>query len=72
MSAWLSIIGIGEDGLAGITPAARRLIDDAEVLVGGERHLAMAGDHPAERLTWRVPLTDTVADIAAQRGAGDR
>ena len=43
MSAWLSIIGIGEDGLAGITPAARRLIDDAEVLVGGERHLAMAG-----------------------------
>ncbi|MRG70884.1 precorrin-6y C5,15-methyltransferase (decarboxylating) subunit CbiE [Alphaproteobacteria bacterium HT1-32] len=68
MSAWLSIIGIGEDGLAGITPAARRLIDDAEVLVGGERHLAMAGDHPAERLTWRVPLTDTVADIAAQRG----
>ncbi|MEQ9198475.1 MAG: precorrin-6y C5,15-methyltransferase (decarboxylating) subunit CbiE, partial [Rhodospirillales bacterium] len=68
MSAWLSIVGIGEDGLAGITPAARRLIDDAEVLVGGERHLAMVGDHPAERLTWRVPLTDTVADIAAQRG----
>ncbi|MBI3453831.1 MAG: precorrin-6y C5,15-methyltransferase (decarboxylating) subunit CbiE [Rhodospirillales bacterium] len=65
---WLSIIGIGEDGLAGLTPVARKLIDEAEVLIGGARHLAMAPPSPAERLTWATPLTDTVSAIAARRG----
>jgi precorrin-6Y C5,15-methyltransferase (decarboxylating) len=66
---WLSIVGIGEDGLDGIAPAARTLVDDAQVLVGGARHLAMIPqDHPAERLTWRSPLTDTVADLRARQG----
>lgn len=68
-SAWLSIVGIGEDGLDGVPPAGRRLIDGAEVLVGGRRHLAMIPDsHPAERLSWRSPLSETVDEIAAYRG----
>lgn len=67
--SWISIVGIGEDGVPGVPPAGRALIDGAEVLVGGARHLAMIpGDHGAERLTWRAPLTDTVADIEARRG----
>jgi precorrin-6Y C5,15-methyltransferase (decarboxylating) len=67
--AWLSIVGIGEDGLPGIPPAGRALIEGATVLVGGDRHLAMIPDsHPAERLTWRTPLTDTVADLSARKG----
>ena len=69
MSAWLSIVGLGEDGLAGVAPAARPLIDRAETLVGGARHLAMIGDdHPAERLAWASPLSRTVDDILARRG----
>jgi precorrin-6Y C5,15-methyltransferase (decarboxylating) len=64
---WLSIIGIGEDGLQALAPAARTLIDTAEILVGGIRHLAMIPPGRAERLTWRRPLSDTVADIAARR-----
>ena len=40
---WLSIIGIGEDGLDGLSPAARRLIAQAALVVGGARHLALAG-----------------------------
>ncbi|MCX5935510.1 MAG: hypothetical protein NTU99_12155 [Pseudanabaena sp. LacPavin_0818_WC45_MAG_42_6] len=32
---WLTVIGIGEDGLSGLSPAARSLIDTAEILVGG-------------------------------------
>ncbi|MEQ9491462.1 MAG: precorrin-6y C5,15-methyltransferase (decarboxylating) subunit CbiE [Alphaproteobacteria bacterium] len=64
----IAIIGIGEDGLSGLTASARALVDTAEVLVGGARHLAMIDDtHTAERLTWRSPLKDTVADIAARR-----
>ncbi|NIR59294.1 MAG: cobalamin biosynthesis bifunctional protein CbiET, partial [Gammaproteobacteria bacterium] len=41
MTAWLSVVGIGDDGLEGLSPAARAAIDQAEVLVGGRRHLAM-------------------------------
>lgn len=67
MTAWLSIVGIGADGLAGIAPAARTLIDAAEVLVGGARHQAMV-EGTAERLTWETPLSRTVDAIAARRG----
>lgn len=69
MSGWLNIVGIGEDGLEGLSPAARALIDTAEVLVGGERHLAMvAADHPAERLGWCKPFEDSYAAIGARAG----
>ena len=46
---WLSIIGIGEDGLDGLTPAAKTLLDTAKILIGGERHLAMVPDDGRER-----------------------
>jgi len=65
---WLTVIGIGEDGLDGLSPVARRLVDGAEVLVGGERHLAFVGEHKAERLVWRSPLLATVDDIVARKG----
>ncbi len=65
---WLTLVGIGEDGLAGLSPVARRLVDTAEVLIGGERHLAFVGSHHAERLAWRSPLTATFDDIATRRG----
>jgi len=68
MTAWLSIVGIGADGLSGLTPAAQALIGAAEVLVGGTRHLAMVADGAAERLTWETPLSRTVNAIAARRG----
>jgi len=65
---WLSVIGLGEDGLAGLSAAARTLVEQAEVLVGGERHLLMLPPGKAERLPWRRPLADTVGEIAARRG----
>lgn len=66
--AWLAVVGLGEDGLAALAPAARTLVETAEVLVGGARHHALVPGYPGERLTWRVPLRDTMADIAARRG----
>lgn len=68
---WLSLVGIGEDGLEGLTPAARSLIADAEVLVGGARHLAKIPDEMtprAERLTWPTPLTALIETIVGLRG----
>ncbi|MFQ5971994.1 MAG: precorrin-6y C5,15-methyltransferase (decarboxylating) subunit CbiE [Alphaproteobacteria bacterium] len=67
MTPWLNIVGIGEDGLEALAPAARTLVATAEVLIGGERHLAMVPEGASERLTWRQPLSDTVADIEAHR-----
>lgn len=65
---WLSIVGLGEDGLAGLSAAARAHLDAAEVLVGGERHLAMIPEDGRERLTWTNPLSDLVDDIVRRRG----
>ncbi len=69
MKSWLSIVGIGEDGLDGLTPYARVLIDKAAVLVGGDRHLAMLPDDGRPRLSWPRPLTDLMPQIAAHRGS---
>jgi precorrin-6B C5,15-methyltransferase / cobalt-precorrin-6B C5,C15-methyltransferase len=69
MTAWLSIIGLGEDGYDALTPAARALIDSAEFCYGGARHLAMLPPgHAVEQRRWRTPLRDTFADIKALEG----
>jgi precorrin-6Y C5,15-methyltransferase (decarboxylating) len=69
MKPWLSVIGIGEDGLTGLSAAARTLVETAETLVGGARHLAMTPPRNVERLVWQRPLTDTLVAIAARRGS---
>jgi precorrin-6B C5,15-methyltransferase / cobalt-precorrin-6B C5,C15-methyltransferase len=68
MKPWLTIVGIGDDGLHGLTPTASASVATAEVLVGGARHLAMVPSGAAERLPWQQPFADSVQAIAAQRG----
>jgi precorrin-6B C5,15-methyltransferase / cobalt-precorrin-6B C5,C15-methyltransferase len=65
---WLAVVGIGEDGTAGLNPAARTLIETAEVLVGGARHLGMVPQGRAERIVWERPLRVTFDAIEAHRG----
>jgi precorrin-6B C5,15-methyltransferase / cobalt-precorrin-6B C5,C15-methyltransferase len=65
---WLSIIGIGEDGRAGLSPAASALIDRAELVVGGRRHLDLVGETPGEKMEWAKPLEATATTILARRG----
>ena len=38
---WLKVVGIGENGLEGLSPAARQRVESAEILFGGKRHLEM-------------------------------
>lgn len=62
---WLSIIGLGEDGPAGLTDASLSALAAAEVIVGGPRHLALVG--AAERgMAWPVPFD--VGPVLALRG----
>jgi len=65
---WLAVVGIGEDGTAGLSPTARTLVETAQVLVGGERHLGMVPEGGAERIVWERPLRATIDAIEARRG----
>jgi precorrin-6B C5,15-methyltransferase / cobalt-precorrin-6B C5,C15-methyltransferase len=67
VTRWLSIIGIGEDGLAGLGAEARAAIDAAECLAGGARHLAMVPESSAERLVWSSPIDSSIKALLARR-----
>jgi precorrin-6Y C5,15-methyltransferase (decarboxylating) len=69
MTPWLSIVGVGADGIAVLPGPARILIDNAEILIGGDRHLAMVpADHPAQRHGWATPISRTVEQMRAFEG----
>jgi precorrin-6B C5,15-methyltransferase / cobalt-precorrin-6B C5,C15-methyltransferase len=66
---WLSIVGIGEDGVDGLGATARGLISSAEIVFGGKRHLALAGSliRGAAR-PWPSPFDRAVEEVVAHRG----
>jgi precorrin-6Y C5,15-methyltransferase (decarboxylating) len=68
MNPWLAIIGIGDDGVAGLSAAAAALLASAELVVGAARHLALVPEGKEARLVWETPLVDTIARIAEWRG----
>jgi precorrin-6B C5,15-methyltransferase / cobalt-precorrin-6B C5,C15-methyltransferase len=65
---WLSIVGIGEDGLDGLSPAARRLVAQAALVVGGARHLRLAAVADQRGLAWPSPIEAALPQILARRG----
>ena len=66
---WLSIVGIGEDGADGLSPMAQRLIASAELVVGGKRHLTLAGGLIRGRtLSWPSPIGEAMPEIEKHRG----
>jgi precorrin-6Y C5,15-methyltransferase (decarboxylating) len=55
--------------MAGLSPAARALIEAAELLVGGARHLGMVPERAGQRrLVWGRPFLDSLDGILAERG----
>jgi precorrin-6Y C5,15-methyltransferase (decarboxylating) len=66
---WLSIVGIGEDGAAGLSPVARGLVTNAEIVFGGKRHLQLAGAliRGAAR-PWPSPFGRGIEEVLAARG----
>lgn len=53
---WLTIIGLGENGLEGLGDASRKALAQAEVVFGGPRHLDLAGAG-AKGQPWPVPFS---------------
>jgi precorrin-6B C5,15-methyltransferase / cobalt-precorrin-6B C5,C15-methyltransferase len=66
---WLSIVGIGEDGIEGLSAMARELIRSAVFVFGGARHLTLAAPliRGIPRL-WEVPFDQTLAEVLKARG----
>jgi len=62
---WLSIIGLGEDGLNGLSPASRAALEAAEIVFGAPRHLDLA-ELGTRRQAWPVPFD--IAPVLAARG----
>jgi len=67
MSGWLTVIGLGEGGESDLTPAAKALVDSADVLVGGDRHHNLAPRDGIEKITWAKGMRETFADIETHR-----
>ena len=68
MTRWLSIIGIGEDGVSGLSAAARTALCNAHTVVGGDRHHKLAPEITAERLSWPHPFNALIDELKARRG----
>ncbi|MBP1806704.1 precorrin-6y C5,15-methyltransferase (decarboxylating) subunit CbiE [Rubellimicrobium aerolatum] len=65
---WLHVVGLGEDGLAGLAPAARGLVMGAEVLVGGARHHRLTEKAEGERIAWPSPWDAMLGVLEGLRG----
>jgi precorrin-6Y C5,15-methyltransferase (decarboxylating) len=69
MKKWLSIIGIGEDGVAGLSPIALSCLDKAKIIFGGERHLSMLpADDNSQKIPWKSPFPTSITEIISRRG----
>ena len=65
MTRWLTIVGMGEDGVEGLSASARRAIESAEVVIGSQRMFAMLPPLKAEKHLWPQPFSLVVAQVKA-------
>jgi precorrin-6Y C5,15-methyltransferase (decarboxylating) len=70
MTQWLSIIGMGEDGYAGLSTSARLTLERAEVIIASDRMFALLPPMNAERHVWPQPFSeiyDRIKSFAGRR-----
>jgi precorrin-6Y C5,15-methyltransferase (decarboxylating) len=65
----ITVVGIGADGWDGLDEPARTAVLGADLLVGGERQLALVPDGGAERRAWPKPLLGFVDELGGFDGA---
>src|SRR4029453_17893354 len=58
------VVGIGADGWDGLSPAARRRVEAAEVVRGSARQLGLLPSSvTAERVPWPAPMAPALAGL---------
>jgi precorrin-6Y C5,15-methyltransferase (decarboxylating) len=65
---WLDIIGIGEDGVDGLSVSALDVLSKAEIIIGGDRHHKLAPNPDAQRISWPSPFDAMIDEIKSHRG----
>jgi precorrin-6Y C5,15-methyltransferase (decarboxylating) len=65
---WLHVVGIGEDGMEGLLPATRAVLEAAEVIVGGDRHHKLSDNVTAERVAWPSPFNALIDMLLGFKG----
>jgi precorrin-6B C5,15-methyltransferase / cobalt-precorrin-6B C5,C15-methyltransferase len=66
MAGRIVVVGIGADGMAGLTPAASAELRRATVIFGGPRQLDLLDDQVhAERRAWPSPMLPALPDLFA-------
>jgi precorrin-6B C5,15-methyltransferase / cobalt-precorrin-6B C5,C15-methyltransferase len=66
---WLSIVGIGEDGVDGLSATVRGLVSAAEIMFGGRRHLTLAaGLIRGAARPWPSPFDGAAEEFLQHRG----
>lgn len=61
----VTVVGIGDDGCVGLSARGRNAIAAAQVLVGGERHLAFVPEFTGERIVVKGGLAAVLDRVAA-------
>ena len=64
---WITVIGIGEDGIESLDESSKAIIKQADTIIGGKRHLEMIPYHIPDRLEWLSPLVNTIPLIEERR-----
>lgn len=65
---WLNIIGMGDNGLDSLLPAARAALNAAEVVIASDRLHDLAPGLSAERVTWPSPFDALLGKLRDLRG----
>ncbi len=68
MNPGITVIGITDIGLAGLSQERIKLIEQADVLVGGARHLAKLSKAPEYKIDWSEGLEQAFDEIANHQG----
>lgn len=63
MNHVLAVVGIGADGLAGLASESRTIVDQAEVLAGGRRHLDFFPSFVGDRIVIAADLESAIHQI---------
>ena len=72
-AAWLSVVGIGEEGFEVLLPEARRLCEGARHILGAERHIAsLPKDLQARAEPWLSPFEKNLTKLDALQKAAPK
>lgn len=66
---WLTLIGIGDNGLDSLTPAARALFESARTIIAPQRVLAQIDCGGRETIAWTFGVPQTIDLLMKRRGS---